>query len=356
VVATDGTAVDTFLLAPRGSFDITRRNLFGKNRSISLFVSVAANRLGLQPGVEVDASNNPTEYRVVETYREPRLFNSAFDAFVNVVFEQQIRSTFDFTRRTVGGSVARRFPHGYTFTGSYQLQWTHVFNEDVAPEDQLLIDRLFPQSLLSSFTFAANRDKRNDPVEPTSGTFSSVTAQIAAKAIGSEVGFVKSYFTTQAFHQIAPGFVLAGNAALGVANGIGTAGQLLASERFFAGGDTTNRGFPIDQLGIRHVPAEPGHDTIDENGSAIGGNGVMLLMGELRAHVIGGLGVAGFIDTGNVFAVVSDINPNEFRTSIGGGIRYKSPIGPLRVDLGFKVHPQPGEGLTAWFISFGQAF
>jgi outer membrane protein assembly factor BamA len=149
--------------------------------------------------------------------------------------------------------------------------------------------------------------------------------------------------------------VLAGNFALGVASGFGTDNQLLASERFFAGGDTTNRGFALDQLGIRHFPPQPG-DTIDVNGSAIGGNGVMLLMGELRAHVIGGLGMAGFVDTGNVFALASDINPNEFRTSIGGGIRYKSPIGPLRVDLGFKVHPQPGESATAWFISFGQAF
>jgi outer membrane protein assembly complex protein YaeT len=351
VVAPDGVGADAFLLAPSGSFDITRRNLFGKNRSVSLFMSVAANRIGLQPGTDIDSSSNVTEYRVVGTYREPRLFNTSFDAFVNLVAEQQIRSTFDFTRRTLAGTIARRFPHGYTVTGSYQLQWTRVFNLDVSPGDQLLIDRLFPQSLLSSFTVAASRDKRNDPVDPTNGTVVGITTQLAAKAIGSDVGFVKSYFTAQAFHPVpgAPGLVLAGNAALGVARGFGTDAQLLASERFFAGGDTTNRGFALDQLGIRG-------ETIDQNGSAIGGNGVMLLMGELRAHVIGGLGVAGFVDTGNVFALVSDINPSEFRTSIGGGIRYKSPIGPLRVDLGFKVHPQPGESATAWFVSFGQAF
>jgi outer membrane translocation and assembly module TamA len=46
----------------------------------------------------------------------------------------------------------------------------------------------------------------------------------------------------------------------------------------------------------------------------------------------------------------------QLRTAVGSGVRYKSPFGPVRFDLGFKVHREPGEGLTAWFISFGQAF
>ena len=351
----DGNAVDTFLLAPRASFDIGRRNLFGKNRSLSLSTSIAANRLGLQPGANLDNSANVTEYRVVGTYREPRLLNTSIDAIVNVTFEQQIRSSFDFSRRSLSATLARRLPHGYSVTGSYQLQKTNVFNEDVDEQDQLLIDRTFQQFLLSSFTVSGTRDTRNDAVDPTTGAYTNATVQLAAQAIGSEIGFVKSYFTTQLFRPIRSGLVFAGNAALGMANGFANQGELPASERFFAGGDTTNRGFPLDQLGVRHFPSQLG-DTIDGNGFAIGGNGVMLLMSELRAHVKGGFGVVGFVDTGNVFARVADIEIAEFRTSIGGGIRYKSPIGPLRVDLGFKVHPQPGEGPTAWFVSFGQAF
>ena len=66
--------------------------------------------------------------------------------------------------------------------------------------------------------------------------------------------------------------------------------------------------------------------------------------------------MVGFFDTGNVFARVADIDLGELRSAVGGGIRYKSPVGPIRVDLGFKVNRQPGEGLTAWFVSFGQAF
>jgi outer membrane protein insertion porin family len=57
-----------------------------------------------------------------------------------------------------------------------------------------------------------------------------------------------------------------------------------------------------------------------------------------------------------VFARVADIDLSELRSAVGSGIRYKSPFGPIRLDIGFKVNRQPGESLTAWFVSFGQAF
>jgi outer membrane translocation and assembly module TamA len=77
---------------------------------------------------------------------------------------------------------------------------------------------------------------------------------------------------------------------------------------------------------------------------------------ELRAPVSGGLGVVGFVDTGNVFKRASDLDLGKLRSAVGSGIRYKSPFGPIRFDLGFKVNRRADEGLTAWFVSFGQAF
>jgi len=77
---------------------------------------------------------------------------------------------------------------------------------------------------------------------------------------------------------------------------------------------------------------------------------------ELRVPVTGGLGVVGFVDTGNVYAKITTIELGEMRSAFGGGIRYKSPIGPLRIDYGIKVNPLPGESRSAWFVSFGQAF
>ena len=97
-------------------------------------------------------------------------------------------------------------------------------------------------------------------------------------------------------------------------------------------------------------------DTIDASGLPRGGNGLVIFNAELRAPVAGGLGVVGFLDSGNIFARVADIDFGEMRSAIGGGVRYKSPFGPIRFDLGFKVGRQAGEALTAWFVSFGQAF
>ena len=128
--------------------------------------------------------------------------------------------------------------------------------------------------------------------------------------------------------------------------------NLPASERFFAGGDTTVRGFALDQLGAP--------DTIDRDGFPIGGGGLVILNAEVRVPVRGGLGVVGFIDSGNVFARTSDINLWRLRSSVGFGIRYKSPIGPIRVDVGIKARRYETAGrresASEFHISLGQAF
>ena len=252
-------------------------------------------------------------------------------------------------------------------SGSYQLQRTTVFDEKLGA-DQPLIDRVFSQFRLSSFSSSLIRDTRDDPVDPSRGEYASANGQLAARAIGSEIGFVKSFFTAQAFRTLphTDRVVLAASARVGLANGFPREGvngdgdavlirDLPPSERFYAGGDTTIRGFLLDQVGTRHNPPQL-TDTLDENLLPIGGNGLVIFNAELRVPVAGGLGVVGFVDTGNVFARVTDIDLGELRTAVGSGVRYKSPFGPIRFDLGFKVNRQPGEGLTAWFISFGQAF
>ncbi|HMB82059.1 MAG TPA: BamA/TamA family outer membrane protein, partial [Vicinamibacterales bacterium] len=254
-------------------------------------------------------------------------------------------------------------------TGTYQIQRTSVFDERLSPEDKPLVDRLFSNVRLSSFASSLTRDTRNDPVDPSHGEYASISGQLAGRAIGSEIGFAKSFLTAQMFRTVPHSnrIVFAASARIGLAAGFpresvdeqGNVVQIVdlpPSERFYAGGDSTVRGFELDQLGVRHTPADPVHDTIDSDGFAIGGNALVVFNGEIRAPIAHGFGVVGFVDTGNVFARASDLDFRELRTAVGSGVRYKSPFGPIRFDLGFKVNRQPGEGLTAWFISFGQAF
>ena len=370
-----GAATEKLEFAPRASFELGRRNLFGKNRSATLFTSVSLHPkdsplLAGQPNASTDSTFGFTEYRVIGTFREPRLFRTTADATLTGAFEQQLRSSFAFERRSANAELSRRVTRDLRATGSYQIQQTRVFNSFVEPDDQLLVDRLFPQVRLSSFSSTASLDRRDDVIEPSQGHYVSVSGQLAARAIGSEVGFLKTFMTAEAF-RIAPRtrrLVLAGRAVLGLANpfartvtSTGSLGQptvqtvedLPASERFFAGGDTTVRGYALDTLGTSQ--------TKDKDGFPIGGSGLVIFNAEARIPVWRGLGVVGFFDTGNVFAHVTDIDLTELRGAVGFGLRYRSPVGPIRIDLGFKLHrdeiaPGVREGLTALHISLGQAF
>jgi outer membrane protein assembly complex protein YaeT len=375
LLSDDETSIPTQHLevAPRAFFEIGRRNLFGKNRSINLFTRVSLGNLQSQT-----TSRGFGEYRVIGTYREPRVFGTPADAFLTGSLEQQHRASFNFARRAFGAELGRRVTRVVSVSGTYQIQRTELFDEQIDPADRVPTDRLFPQVRLSSFSSSIVRDTRDDLTDPSAGRFLSANGQIAGRRIGSEVGFAKSYFVGQVFRVVphARGAIFAGSARLGLAAGfpretvdrdengnpvLGPNGQPLlitvrdlpASERFFAGGDTTVRGFALDQLGAP--------ETIDKDGFPQGGGGLVIFNAEVRAPVRRGLGIVGFVDSGNVFARTSDIRLTELRGAVGFGVRYKSPIGPIRVDLGFKLHRDviaetQRESLTALHISLGQAF
>ena len=220
------------------------------------------------------------------------------------------------------------------------------------------------------------RDTRDDPLDPTRGSLVGVDGEFAFRFIGSEVGFAKTTFQGFYYRQLPGDVVLATGARLGLARGFKLTFPLVvptfvtndegflvqqgdldvkdlpASERFFAGGDTTVRGFALDRLGD-----DP---TIDENGFPTGGNALIVLNSELRVPVTEALQVVGFLDAGNVFDRVSSLRLGRIRGGAGFGVRYRSPVGPIRVDLGFKLDRRDIAGererLTALHVSVGQAF
>ena len=129
-----GRAEERIEVAPRGFFQISRRNLFGKNRSISLFT-----RVSLRPRDPAVDSTDPldvggygfNEYRVVGTFREPRLIDSPGDLLLTTFFEQGIRSSFNFSRRGVRAEYARRFGPVVTVSGRYAIDRTRLFDEKI---------------------------------------------------------------------------------------------------------------------------------------------------------------------------------------------------------------------------------
>lgn len=372
-----GPAEERFEIAPRGFFEIGRRNLWGTNRSIDLFTRVSV-RSSDDPNVPVgeDPSAGFKEYRVVGSYREPRAFKRNVSILASAFLEQGVRTSFNFNRQGFNTELSRPVTPILRLSGRYSVNYTRRFDERINPKDLSLIDRLFPTVRLSAFSVSALRDTRNDAVDPTRGSLAIVDGELALRAIGSEVGFAKTYLQGFVYRNLfGPEnrrVVAALGARVGLATGFrrevevryvvdtGEAGveyppivtpidDVPASERFFAGGDTTVRGFTLDRLGTAA--------TIDQNGFPKGGSGLIVLNAELRVQLRRGFGVVAFLDSGNVFARANDITLSELRFSPGLGLRYQSPIGPVRVDLGFKLDRQPWERrLTAFHFSFGQAF
>ena len=367
-----GEAEERIELAPRGFFDIGRRNLGGKNRSVNLFM-----RVSLRPR---DAPDDPTadgrgfgfsEYRVVGTYREPRAFHWNADWTVTGAFEQGVRSSFNFTRKGVTGELVRRLTPTIRTSVRYSLGTTRTFDERLQEDEQSRIDRLFPQVRLSIFSTAIARDTRDDVVEPTRGAFLSGETSMATRGLGGQVGFLKTYLQGYWFKRLfASGVVFATRASAGLADGFPREAQpvddqgrpiegppeiiedLPASERFFAGGDTTIRGFALDTVGVPK--------TISQRGFPRGGNGVLILNAELRVPVWKEIGAAFFVDGGNVWERVTDFDVSELRGSVGFGLRYRSPIGPVRIDLGFKMDRRDVAGKledrSVLHFAIGQAF
>ncbi len=203
-------------------------------------------------------------------------------------------------------------------------------------------------------------------------------SDVAARAIGSEVGYLKSFVQGRVFFRLPSTrrTVVALAGRLGAAHGfprtvprvdedgdpvlgpdgtpiVDTVQDLPASERFFAGGDTSVRGFALDRLGDE--------STISPTGFPNGGNGVIILNSEMRVAVTGRIQGVGFVDAGNVVARASDLDLFDLRTTAGFGVRVRSPVGPIRLDLGFKLDRRelsPGrlERRSIWHISLGQAF
>jgi outer membrane protein assembly factor BamA len=364
-----GDAEERVEFAPRGFFEIGRRNLGGKNRSVNLYTRVAVRPQDVPGDPEADGRGfGIGEYRVVGTYQEPRAWGWNADFILTGAAEQGVRSSFSFTRKGITAEFRRRLTATVGASGRYTLQTTKTFDERLTGEDLATIDRLFPQVRLATFAAAAVRDTRDDVAEPTRGTFLSGETSIASRAIGGQVGFVKTYVQGFWFTRVrgARGVIFATRAATGLADGFPrtvqavdedgnpipgeteTIEDLPASERFFAGGDTTIRGFALDTVGAPN--------TISAQGFPKGGNAVVILNAELRVPVWREVGMALFVDGGNVFNRVTELDLGELRGSAGFGVRYRSPIGPVRLDLGFKMDRRETESRTALHFSIGQAF
>jgi outer membrane protein assembly complex protein YaeT len=214
-----------------------------------------------------------------------------------------------------------------------------------------------PRAIVAPVTLSLTRSTRNDFLDPTNGSFMSVAVELGPKILGSTYGHTRlfsqyfKYFPLQKPGHVPfqeevkkPRFVYATGLRLGLIRGL-TAEQVIPTERFYAGGGTTVRGFKQDGLG-----------PVDKAGDPLGGNAMLVLNNELRFPVASIFDGVGFVDIGNVFPRATDFKFSELRKTAGFGLRLRTPSLMLRFDYGFKLDKRPGESRGAFFFSIGQAF
>jgi outer membrane protein assembly factor BamA len=200
------------------------------------------------------------------------------------------------------------------------------------------------------------RETRDEVLDASKGTFLSQAFAYSPSWLGSDRPYVKYY--GQYFHYfplrperpkplssevLRSRLVFAAGARIGLARGLG--GEVPTSERFYAGGSTTLRGFEqnaVGPIGVNDVPA--------------GGNAVFVANSELRMPLVRFLDGALFVDIGNVYPTISDFSLTDLRESAGVGIRIRTPWVLLRSDYGWVLDPRPGERRSRFYFSIGQAF
>lgn len=229
-----------------------------------------------------------------------------------------------------------------------------VIPDLVLPQDQRV--------RLSTFDGEYTRDTRDKPLDAHRGIYQTFDFGVTSKPLGSSADFVRFLGQTAFYKPVKPWLVWANNFRLGLAKPF-SGSDVPLSERFFTGGADSLRGFPINGAGPqRPVPvcANPTNSsTCTLISVPVGGNMLFIFNSEARFSlpIRSGLGGVVFYDGGNVY---SDINlrqfADDFTHSVGVGIRYQTPVGPVRFDIGYRLTSVPGVRADQYFVTLGQSF
>jgi outer membrane protein insertion porin family len=257
----------------------------------------------------------------------------------------------------------------------YTYKAVEVLERPGVPLFRLGIDRNLQDAEISSLTPSVLLDHRDDPLIPTHGWTLNLQSEIAFPLLSAEAEFIKLFGQGTMHWSLGELGVIAGSLRLGSiepvdADATDPESLVPISEQFFAGGRTTHRAYERDLLGTYgetlflchrdtnvcagEIPA--GESSSDYRRVAVGGNGIVLFNLDYRFPLAGPLGGTLFVDGGNVWTKWADIDLGEIKVGGGLGLRYLSPIGPLRLEVGWKLDREVGESARVVFLSFGNPF
>jgi outer membrane protein assembly factor BamA len=358
--------------APRGIFELTKVNLTGRADSLSLKVR-----------------GSTIEDRALLGYSIPNTFgNSHYSTQATAYTEKtQDINTFTEMRYEVSGQLTNQVTPLTTLLYRYAFRKVLVSSLNIAPEEIPLFEQ---PTLVSEFGVTWLRDRRDNPADATKGSINNADFSVASTSIGSSASFLRFFFQNSTYHPIKRRFSFARSMRIGILEPFANTESLTfpapsantctgkappgptpeiipLPERFFGGGGTSLRGFALNQAG----PRDPC------TGFPVGGQAMLVFNQEFRfplrlPYVGTQLGGAIFYDGGNVYSRLDRVtfrayspkpvfalqdpaqpasatNPtvcvynctnelNYFAHTIGFGLRYSTPVGPIRIDLGYQIN------------------
>ncbi len=317
----------------RGFLDVSYRNLWGMHRQASLRTELSS-----------------LERRLILQYYEPWFLNSvmAFRAFLLTEYRKELNvdnreTRYKLARNAVSAGIEKKFSSKLKSELFYEFSVVNTY--DVKP-DVVLSREDTGTLVISGVRLGVIFDTRNDPFYPTKGILTGISAKLTSPVFLSESDFIKLSCYGNIYHEVRHGLVVAASVRAGFARGYGaTATELPIVERFFLGGRTTVRGYEQDTLGPK-----------GSDGNPTGGNAFLMENLEMRISLGKGIGIVTFLDGGNVWLKVRDIDPIDTKFTAGIGLRYDTPVGPLRVDYGHKLQREKDESAGEVHFSIGHAF
>ncbi|HEY7389641.1 MAG TPA: POTRA domain-containing protein [Bryobacteraceae bacterium] len=354
--------------APDGSFLLSRLNVWGLGHSLTF----QSNYSTLDQQVSVNY--------LIPSYRNVQGRDISFTGF----FDNE-RYINTFTGYRVGGGVQLSQRVSKPIHMLWQYNWRDVVvNTGTLKINPELIPLVAQAAKIGMFSATFIQDHRDNPINAHRGFYNSADLGMAATAFGGNKNFTRFLGRNSYYKPIVGDWVFAMNTQFGwihpfrVPAGKTAFEYMPLPERFFGGGTQSMRGFPDYQAGPRDL----------ETGFPIGGDALLFHQDELRFPLLGpNIGGVLFHDMGNIYTDVSSISFGVHQKSItdfnymvhavGFGIRYNTPIGPVRVDLAYSINPPTFFGLKGtyqqllfggatpqiqsishfqFFISFGQAF
>lgn len=309
------------------------------------------------------------------SYRGDLLYEDPFFLDTDFVFKARASAfTFEYdgyTKFELGGrfELSRKVTKYDEVALVLNLRRVDITDSQIRP-DFLLGPKTY---LVNTIGLTNKLDFRESPYVNPRGWLVNNTVEVATKALGSDIEFVRGtmgvgYYLPFGPKPLTPGVAeaeqttgtplqrwfrqssIAFGARAGIihsltTNGAEEATALPIDERFFNGGATTVRSFGERDLGPH-----------DNHGHPVGGEFFTVFNVEYTFPIFGELQGAVFTDAGNLLPTSEDIGLNDMRYAIGAGLRYKLPVGPIRLDYGINPDPRPDEDFGAFHFSFGFAF